>query len=115
MLPWLPASRKKRFQVTKRSPNANIAPETAEKVSQDLKGIFGTTTEKNDVDDNKTKMKRSSEETHPLTVDKAKKPETLKSIRMHVPMAEKKRKREVSDPDEEDDADNNEEEGKFSP
>lgn len=116
MLPWLPATRKKRFPVTKRSPKALIAPESTEKVSQDLKGIFGASNAvKNGVDESKAKKKRSSDETHPLLVDNAKKtenPQTSMSDSVHVPMAEKKRKREVSDPDEEDEPENeNDEEG----
>lgn len=112
MLPWLPASRKKRFPVTKRSSKTNGAPETPEKVSQDLTGIFGTSTEKSNVDDNKVKTKRSSDATHPLLVENAKKAENSQTKSMFAPMAEKKRKREVSDPDDEDETDNeNEEEG----
>uniref|UniRef100_A0A1L8DTB7 Putative ubiquitin-protein ligase/hyperplastic discs protein n=1 Tax=Nyssomyia neivai TaxID=330878 RepID=A0A1L8DTB7_9DIPT len=55
-LPWLPASRKKRFPVAKRSP----APEavsvsgTNEKVAKELRGIFGE-------GDGETKAKRSSD------------------------------------------------------
>uniref|UniRef100_A0A1B0D370 Uncharacterized protein n=1 Tax=Phlebotomus papatasi TaxID=29031 RepID=A0A1B0D370_PHLPP len=55
-LPWLPASRKKRFPVTKRSP---ASPEvsvsgTDEKVVKDLQGIFGE-------GDGEAKAKRSSD------------------------------------------------------
>lgn len=116
MLPWLPASRKKRFPVAKRSAKALITSDTTEKVSQDLKGIFGSPSgpEKNGVEEAKAmKKKRSSDESHPLLEDKdkAKAPQTMTDT-MHVPMAEKKRKREISDPEEEEETDNeNDEEG----
>jgi hypothetical protein len=68
LLPWLPASRKKRFPVTKRSPKLNekelshpsTAGENTDKISQDLKGIFGANSP--DSDDDKKKKKRSMDE-----------------------------------------------------
>jgi hypothetical protein len=84
LLPWLPAQRKKRFPVAKRSPSTsinnmvNIA--SKDKVSQDLSGIFGDN-DKNSADnvnDDKKKKKRSSNEmnthqhseiTHGLKID----------------------------------------------
>lgn len=67
LLPWLPASRKKRFPVTKRSPKVNenelshssAAAGDNDKISQDLKGIFGDNSA--DSDDDK-KKKRSMDE-----------------------------------------------------
>lgn len=48
LLPWLPASRKKRFPVAKRSPRPQTEVSTDDKVAKDLKEIFesteGTTT-----------------------------------------------------------------------
>lgn len=71
LLPWLPASRKKRFPVTKRSPKATenelvkasaaAIIENDEKIAQDLRGIFGAVND--DVKDTKKKKKRSMEET----------------------------------------------------
>lgn len=66
LLPWLPAQRKKRFPVTKRSPKLNenemakVVSETSDKVSKDLQGIFGSIDENDD--DKKKKKKRSSDE-----------------------------------------------------
>lgn len=68
LLPWLPASRKKRFPVTKRSPKVNenelshssAAAEGNDKVNQDLKGIFGDKSA--DSNDDKKKKKRSMDE-----------------------------------------------------
>lgn len=115
MLPWLPAPRKKRFPVTKRSPKVNDEvippPETKEKVSQDLQGIFGATEgDKNGVEESKKKKKRSSgDEVHPLLVDNAKK-DVKHTIHEHDNMLTahmaQKRKRDVSDPDDEDEAEN---------
>lgn len=70
LLPWLPASRKKRFPVTKRSPKASdnnererasvaAIVENDKKIAQDLKGIFGVVNG-NDEEDKK-KKKRSME------------------------------------------------------
>lgn len=54
MLPWLPASRKKRFPVAKRSPKPeSMASGTDEKVAKDLQALFGAPEEK---------KKRSSDE-----------------------------------------------------
>lgn len=68
LLPWLPASRKKRFPVTKRSPKANenelvkasVAEIAAnnEKIAEDLKGIFGSAND----NESKKKKKRSMDE-----------------------------------------------------
>lgn len=68
LLPWLPASRKKRFPVTKRSPKVNeneLSHSSSiggsnDKINQDLKGIFGANTQ--DSDDDKKKKKRSMDE-----------------------------------------------------
>lgn len=69
LLPWLPAQRKKRFPVTKRSPKLNeselsrVTLETSDKVSKDLQGIFGSADDtKADSDDDKKKKKRSSDD-----------------------------------------------------
>lgn len=72
LLPWLPASRKKRFPVTKRSPkvtenelvkaSASAIIENDEKIAQDLRGIFGAANDDAN-DDKKKKKKRSMEET----------------------------------------------------
>uniref|UniRef100_A0A182MP81 Uncharacterized protein n=1 Tax=Anopheles culicifacies TaxID=139723 RepID=A0A182MP81_9DIPT len=54
ILPWLPATRKKRFPVAKRSPKPETAPSgTDEKVAKDLQALFGAPIEQ--------KRKRSSE------------------------------------------------------
>jgi hypothetical protein len=81
LLPWLPASRKKRFPVAKRSPSISeteLVKETAaeivknnDKITQDLKGIFGAI---NDGDD-KMKKKRSMDEmNHESNTEKETKP-----------------------------------------
>lgn len=70
LLPWLPAQRKKRFPVTKRSPKMNenemarVVSETSDKVSKDLQGIFGSAVDNKAIDDDedKKKKKRSSDE-----------------------------------------------------
>lgn len=47
ILPWLPASRKKRFPVIKRSPKPEpVTTETDEKVAKDLQALFGSPEEK---------------------------------------------------------------------
>lgn len=108
MLPWLPASRKKRFPVTKRSPKV-IAPETSEKVSQDLKGIFGALeSEKTDDSDSK-KKKRSNDDSHPLTAEHVEKNAMTmhEHNNMHAHEAQKRvKKRDISDPDDDDENDN---------
>uniref|UniRef100_A0A182N7I9 Uncharacterized protein n=1 Tax=Anopheles dirus TaxID=7168 RepID=A0A182N7I9_9DIPT len=54
ILPWLPATRKKRFPVAKRSPKPETAPSgTDEKVAKDLQALFGAPIEQ--------KRKRSSD------------------------------------------------------
>lgn len=64
LLPWLPASKKKRFPVAKRSPKINgeitSSPENNQKVSHDLQGIFGSPAGKNDDGGDPTKKKRST-------------------------------------------------------
>uniref|UniRef100_A0A182PEX8 Uncharacterized protein n=1 Tax=Anopheles epiroticus TaxID=199890 RepID=A0A182PEX8_9DIPT len=58
ILPWLPATRKKRFPVAKRSPKPEAAPAgTDEKVAKDLQALFGAPIEQ--------KRKRSSEPVKP--------------------------------------------------
>ncbi|XP_035911700.1 uncharacterized protein LOC118512022 isoform X2 [Anopheles stephensi] len=57
ILPWLPATRKKRFPVAKRSPKPEAPPSgTDEKVAKDLQALFGAPIEQ--------KRKRSSEPAH---------------------------------------------------
>lgn len=110
LLPWLPASRKKRFPVAKRSPKVNSdlivpQPEANKKVSQDLQGIFGATeSDKNGVEEVKTKKKRSSGDAKALSennTEKGEKSEKSRSVHMLAHMAQKKRKRDASDPDDE--------------
>lgn len=68
LLPWLPASRKKRFPVAKRSPkvvenelsHSPVTAEGSDKISQDLKGIFGGNAA--DSDDDMKKKKRSMDD-----------------------------------------------------
>jgi hypothetical protein len=109
LLPWLPASRKKRFPVTKRSPKVNneliIASPEAEKISKDLQGIFGGEGGKDGGAKSSSKKKRSSENTHALSVDSLKKDEKSQMENVHVHEAHKKQKRDVSEPDEEDEGD----------
>jgi len=60
VLPWLPATRKKRFPVTKRSPKPLDEPNvsgTNEKVAKDLEALFGTSG-----GEDSDKKKRSSDE-----------------------------------------------------
>lgn len=109
LLPWLPASRKKRFPVTKRSPKANneliiATPETNEKVSKDLQGIFGGGSSKQS--ETSMKKKRSSEPTHPLSVDGSRKDEKSQMVNVHVHEPHKKRKRDASEPDDDEETDN---------
>jgi hypothetical protein len=112
LLPWLPATRKKRFPVTKRSPKVNneliiALPQTNEKVSKDLQGIFGGESGKDG--ESSMKKKRSSEPAHALTVNGAKKEEKSQMVNVHVHEPHRKRKRDIQDPsddDEETDNDN---------
>lgn len=112
LLPWLPASRKKRFPVTKRSPKVNneliiASPEANEKVSKDLQGIFGGESSKHGVGEGSMKKKRSSDKAHALAVENSKKDEKSQMVNVHVHEgAHKKRKRDVSDPDDEDEGEN---------
>lgn len=80
-------------------------PEANKKVSQDLQGIFGATeSDKNGVEEVKTKKKRSSGDAKALSEDNTKKVEKSgksHSAHMLAHMAQKKRKRDASDPDEE--------------
>jgi hypothetical protein len=110
MLPWLPAARKKRFPVAKRSPKETLVPETSEKVNQDLKGIFGTSNgEKNGAEAAK-KKKRSSDTMAAALGNNAKPEETSQVMHEHVNMhahnTQKKRKRDASDSDDDDEPDN---------
>lgn len=110
LLPWLPASRKKRFPVTKRSPKLNsemmiTQPKASEKVSRDLKGIFGMN--EKGVDDATAKKKRSSSDIDAPTVDKTineQKSHEHEGMQSHG--ASKKRKRNAADPDDDEEADN---------
>ena len=110
LLPWLPASRKKRFPVTKRSPKANneliiSTPEPNEKVSKDLQGIFGGNNKHGDVESS-MKMKRSSENTHALLHDISTNDGKSQMENVHVHEAHKKQKRDVSVTDDDDEAEN---------
>lgn len=115
LLPWLPASRKKRFPVTKRSPKVNsemlvTPPEANKKVSQDLQGIFGATdSEKKGVENMKMKKKRSSDDSHPLFMaDSSIKDENSHMVhdKMVAHTEQKKQKRNASDPDDDEEVDN---------
>lgn len=76
LLPWLPATRKKRFPVAKRSPKPNEFREmTNEKVAHDLKEIFG------DADDDK-KKKRSSDDLFGMDKKRADETEEEKKKRL---------------------------------
>lgn len=78
MLPWLPASKKKRFPVAKRSPRPNdFRDMTDEKVAHDLKEIFG------EVDDDK-KKKRSSDDLFGMDKKRAEETQEEKKKRMAV-------------------------------
>lgn len=104
MLPWLPATRKKRFPVAKRSPPSTpaevfkSAAGTDEKVAKDLSDIFGNQPMGDDED--KKKKKRSSGEIAPL-LDLDKKNEHKMENNSAHPQAEKhkhagKRKEKLS-------------------
>lgn len=88
-------------------------PESNKKVSQDLQGIFGTShNEKNGVENAKMKKKRSSDDSHPLFMaDNTKKDENSQA-EVHendkklAHTEQKKQKRNASDPEEEEEADN---------
>lgn len=107
MLPWLPAARKKRFPVAKRSPKELIVPETSEKVNQDLKGIFGASEGEKDGAE-AAKKKRSSDDT--ALGNNAKRDETSQVMHeheaMHAHKTLKKRKRDASDGDDEEETEN---------
>lgn len=110
LLPWLPASRKKRFPVTKRSPKVNNeliipTPEANEKVSKDLQGIFGGDSKHGDVESS-MKMKRSSENTHALLHGSSTKDGKSQMENVHVHEAHKKQKRDVSVTDDSNEAEN---------
>lgn len=112
MLPWLPAARKKRFPVAKRSPkvtNELTVPVLSEKVSQDLKGIFGANEgDKNGAEDAK-KKKRSSDDESALG-SSAKRDEMSQAMQghqnMHAHNTMKKRKRDAAEGDDEEESDN---------
>lgn len=83
-------------------------PEANKKVSQDLQGIFGATggtDMKNGVEEVNMKKKRSSGDAYEVSEDNSKKDEKSQSIHEHANMlahtAQKKRKRDASDPDDE--------------
>jgi hypothetical protein len=106
MLPWLPATRKKRFPVTKRSPKVNneliiASPETNEKVSKDLQGIFGGESGKHGDGEVSMKKKRSSGPSHALAVDSSKQDEQPQMVNVHVHEAHTKKKRDAPEPDDE--------------
>lgn len=107
LLPWLPASRKKRFPVKKRSPQMNGSSDIPDDtVSKDLQGIFGSNA---DDDDNINKKKKSNEEIPISQLNSSKNNEQShdehETIRMHSHSAIKK-KRNVSDPDDYDENEN---------
>lgn len=82
-------------------------PETSEKVSRDLKGIFGVN--ENGVDDVVAKKKRSSNDADVTAVDNTKK--EMKSLStehgtMQSHVMTKKRKRNAADPDDDEEVDN---------
>lgn len=127
LLPWLPASRKKRFPVTKRSPSISeteLVKETAaeivknnDKITQDLKGIFGAI---NDGNEDKMKKKRSMDEmNHESNKEKETKP--MADQHQHSSMmahhsnenAEKKKILKKRSSDDEDDESEHGEHGKF--
>lgn len=116
LLPWLPATRKKRFPVAKRSPKVNTnelmlaSPESNKKVSADLEGIFGESiNEKNGVEGS-MKKQRSSEDSHAIVANNLKKNDKAAVMHehnhMHVHEAPRKKKRDISDPDDDEEADN---------
>lgn len=99
MLPWLPATRKKRFPVAKRSPPSppedvfRSAAGTDEKVAKDLKDIFGDQSMGDDGD--KKKKKRSNEEVAPILEIDKKNDHKLENVSGH-PQAEKHKHMEGS-------------------
>lgn len=114
LLPWLPASRKKRFPVTKRSPKtsenelakASIAAvvHNNEKIAQDLKGIFGAVN--GDNDDDKKKKKRALDQEPQTLKQNSNKPHPLENT-------DKKRNLKKRSPWPETDDDSDEENGNF--
>jgi hypothetical protein len=115
MLPWLPATRKKRFPVAKRSP-AKYTPEeifrsaagTDDKVARDLKGIFGEDSQ----DDDKKKKKRSSDGEIATLLELDKKDEHKMQKKSPEPAKEEHEHRsQHQSPKEKDEDDDDEEEG----
>ena len=122
LLPWLPAARKKRFPVSKRSSSSmtkddifRSASGTDEKVVHDLQGIFGMRPQLKAQELNfNNKKKRSSDVTHeedsPLvtttkdTDDIKEEPKTKQQVVAELDSKDKKR----SDDDENDDEADNE-------
>jgi hypothetical protein len=117
LLPWLPATRKKRFPVTKRSPKSEsevkkVVMETSDKISKDLEGIFGDTENlKKVTGDDKKKKKRSSEDAQPTSAisdDKTKNINEQHTVMSAQPTShDKKRNVKRSAPVEEDDDNEN--------
>lgn len=83
-------------------------PETSEKVSRDLKGIFGVN--ENGVDDVAAKKKRSSDDADSAAIDNTKKELKSQGAHEHGTMqshvATKKRKRDANDPDDDEEVEN---------
>ncbi|CRL03375.1 CLUMA_CG016184, isoform A [Clunio marinus] len=110
LLPWLPVQRKKRFPVTKRSSNINndlTSLNKNDKVSQDLKGIFGAAESEKIGDIESKKKKRSSEDstiTHAETTTM--KSEKLPTSSAVVGETKKEHKRSTCYSDEDEEADN---------
>lgn len=104
VLPWLPASRKKRFPVAKRSPRPNeFRDMTDEKVARDLKEIFGGG------DDDDKKKKRSSDDLFGMDKKRMDETEEDKKKRMAVKksdeLEEEKKKKSVKKSVEEEEED----------
>lgn len=101
VLPWLPAQKKKRFLVAKRSPRPNeFRDMTDEKVARDLKEIFG-----GGPDDDDKKKKRSSEDLFGMDKKRAEETEEDKKKRMvkkSEELEEDKKKKSVKKSVEED-------------
>lgn len=102
ILPWLPASRKKRFPVAKRSPKPDELKSIAndDKVVKDLKAIFGE-----NLDDNDKKKKRSSndevddDKKKRMAVKKSDLEEEKKTKAMKKPVLEEEKKRTMKKSD----------------
>lgn len=108
LLPWLPAARKKRFPVTKRSPKMAASPETNTKVSHDLQGIFGASGAPKESGDDKNMKKRSSDN---ASAENSKKESPMMmhgamNGAVHAHEMQRKQKRDISDPDDDEEVDN---------